>query len=158
MNIREKYTLLFEKATSPRSVDLGQPFTFQFDRHCKQCRAGLGLPLPQMRREYKLILKRGYCSEHCSDLGRNKSKTVVSASSSQHGRKQDMHIIEQAALCALIVHRSEKKLTHMQKLVLAAERSCRMLSAKLRFLEVHSGEKFYPNKYYRLVDSVQKLL
>lgn len=155
MDLRDKYEKLFLKASSPKSANFSQSTVYSFDKHCKHCRQGLKKPKFHDRRIKKKLYKSGYCSEECKAKG-VAQEISVGASHNNTFTSKSHEIVEEMAFTALEIQKQEAKLMPIQKLVLHADRSFKLLSEKLRWLEVTTGEKFYSAKFYRILERAEK--
>ncbi|MBI4208903.1 MAG: hypothetical protein HY538_04275 [Deltaproteobacteria bacterium] len=66
------------------------------------------------------------------------------------------HWIEEAALLGAILHREAEKMTGLEKLLWLADIQFQRLSEKLKFLELETGTRWYPKKFYRARDQSKK--
>ena len=68
------------------------------------------------------------------------------------------HWIEEAALLGAILFREVEKRTGLEKLLWLADLQFNRLSEKLKFLELQTGVRWYPKKFYRAVSQLRKPL
>lgn len=155
MDIRDKLERLYLKAAYPKSVDFYRPTMYRFDKFCKCCHAGLKKAEFHDRREKKALYGKGFCSKECQIIG-PQSFDQVCHSSPDHNRSKGQHYVEEFAFLSAQIARMETKLKPVQNLLLFAERTFSLMSEKLRFMEMQTGEKWYPNKLYRTLERIER--
>lgn len=157
MTLRERYELLLSKTASPKSVDFGRPAIYRFDKFCKRCNTGMHKPRREDRRILKALFRKGFCSSICFEKGALNKTTPSPIGNQQtdHSVRTKNHIVEELAFVSLDIEKQESKLSPLVNMALFAERTFRLLSEKLRWMEVQTGQYFYPNKFYRLLERAE---
>lgn len=150
MNLRQRYEMLYSKAASPKSVDFGRPAIFRFEKYCKHCNSGLGKPKREDRRTAKALFRKGFCSSHCFAKGAVcSSQALVSG---DHSVRSKNHVVEEFAFISKEIERQESSNAPIVNMALYADRTFRLLSEKMRWMEIQTGQAYYPNKFYRLLE------
>ena len=154
MSLESKYQRLFDKASSPKTLDIGRSTIYAFDRYCKHCGQGLIQPKRFDRRTLKALFKKSFCSDKCKKLGKREESTFpISANGSPPGVKKE-HIVEEMAFIAIELQKRDKVSHPVLKLIQRARQNYRLLSEQLAFLEAWTGEKWYESKFYYWVSKI----
>ncbi len=66
------------------------------------------------------------------------------------------HWIEEAALLGAILHREVERMTGLENLLGLADLQFYRLSEKLKFLELETGTRWNPKKFYRIWNKLMK--
>lgn len=161
LSLLEKYHMFFSQCTSPRSSDFTRTTIYHFDRWCRCCGAGMVQPARHEQRAKKMLWSGGVCSALCFN---NESKKVkignlwkenagaessfsrtVSDSQSFKFNSDKMDAMIELSIC---VDAEESRTAPFQKLVKYADMKFKMLSEKLSFMEVETGENWSSSKFY----------
>ena len=146
---KTRYERLFEKASSPKSVDCGRGTIYVFPKHCKACGQGMKALPSHARREDKKMFKRGFCSPDCKAAGSNPAFLATRVVTDHVISKTIVETMEEMAFAALEVQREgESTQNWLKNLVSFADRKFSLLSEKLSFLESKTGGKWYETKFY----------
>ena len=150
MDAKTRYERLFEKASSPRSVDCGRGTIYLFPKHCKSCGQGMKRPASHERRLIKFLFKKSFCSSDCMAAGPNPNlQFKPSVSSDTSTSMSVVETMEEMAFAALEVKRSEEsKQTWFGNLARIADKTFTLLSEKLSFLERKTNQRWYESKFY----------
>lgn len=155
MNLRERLERLYSKAAFPKSVDFYRPAMYRFDKYCKCCHSGMKKPAQHERRELKSLFRKGYCSKQCQIVGPVPLKQGANLCG-DHAKARSENVIEEYAFLSVELSKRESNLKPIQNLLMYAERTFTLMSEKLRFMEVQTGEKWYPNKLYRTLEKIEE--
>lgn len=156
-NLIRRYERLREKASSPKSVNHGRAAIYTFEKYCRRCRAGMKKPKPFDRVWIRWLYRRGYCSDECEDM-RNR----VGASSGVKGstkivRQPKVYDVERMAFEGLKIEKLMARLNDEQKLVFQADNKFRLLSEKLRFLEIATKRAWSHSTFYYKLNRILSL-
>lgn len=150
-SLRDKYAELVSRATSS-SIDYGRLTIYSFPKHCKHCGEGLAQGKVRIK---KSLWRKSYCSEECQELGPSKQrKYSLTAKSGGHPTSSRELAMEELAFIGLQIEREESKLPPMIRLVVRADKAFNLLSEKLSFLEIESGEEWTPSKFYYWLNKI----
>jgi hypothetical protein len=148
MDLETKYQMLFERAASPKSLDVGRATIFSFEKYCKHCGKGMQRPARFDRRLVKALWSKSFCRDECKDLGKRdeiESSMTVKGGAPSH---KNEHTVEEMAFIALELKKRDNVAHPVVKLILKAKASYRLLSEQLGFLERYTGEKWNAGKFY----------
>jgi hypothetical protein len=151
MGLLEKYKLLHEAATSPRSADCGARSVYRFKKHCKNPRCGAGLTQPKRNasRISRSLFRRSFCSEDCLE-GRTRHKSLFprSLKAGHSNAALRTYPAEKSSFAALQLIRSMRGMTRLQKMVVVAETSFNLSSEKLSYMEHRTGQKWSASRFF----------
>lgn len=149
--IKEKYEYLYLKAISPKSVDCARGTIYRYEKNCKACNAGIAKPERHDKRDKKYLFKKGFCSLRCLKIGANQKSTFEKLSTSESFAPSKQFIVEDLAFASLELQRQNNRMSEIQRMVSIADRTFNLISEKLAWLEKHTGEMWYPVKFYRIL-------
>lgn len=158
MDQRIKYQLLYEQVTSPQSVEHGRETIYYFEKYCRHCGEGLIEPGCNVKKIKVLLWNRGYCSPKCRELGPRKNvQGNCRAGLGERLSFQPARVspVEEMAFIALRIKREDETESKMQHLIRTALNSFRLISEKLRFLEIETGDRWYKSKWYYWLDRLK---
>ena len=147
--------MLFNRAISPQSIDLIRFTACNYEKYCKRCGEGLDQPSKTGPRVLRSLYRLGFCCDECVEAGPIKKSSGSVRIALDSVRKPNIHIFEKVAFAALELRRIEETLSHMEKLVIWAEKNFRLMSEKLGWLELNTGDIWYPNKFYRILEKLK---
>lgn len=152
LDLKERHRRLVEKASSPRSIDVGRGAIFVFAKHCKCCGAGMIEPGPYEKKAYLKLYRRGFCSDRCFRIGPRPRGTQKT----KHHKvfRNTIHIMELAAWIGARLRRAD--LDHAEKLAYFANHQFNLLSEKLSWMEKQTGKRFFANTFYRILHRIKK--
>jgi len=162
LSLYEKYQMLVNQCTSPKSSDCIRSTIYRFDKWCKCCNAGMAKPVSHEKKSIKSLFRKGFCSERCSKSNVKKINIGSICSGKHEGfvssfsrtSHDDQHIkpdptkIEDMVSLSIAVDRMDKKMPPFAKLIRQAEFEFNLLSEKLSFLEMSTGDTWGSSKYY----------
>lgn len=148
MSLQVKYQRLSERATSAKSIDYGRATIYVFDKHCRHCGKGLIKPRSNDRRTIRALWKQSYCAKICEDQGKRIfSDHSVTVKSGTPSHKQEF-TVEELAFLGLELKRQDDARQPLLRLIHRAENLFSLLSEKLRFLEIQTGESWEASRFY----------
>lgn len=150
-NIQHKYEKLALKATSS-AFDYERGTIYSFLKYCKACGEGLNKPPPYARKTDRSLWKKSFCCEECKENGKRVGQQIKLKGTYFNFKKD--YPVEEMAFLAIDIERAEKQLPPTLQIVLKADRLFNLLSEKLRFLEIETGETWYESKWYYWINQI----
>lgn len=143
--LRYKYERLSEKINAS-AIDYERGTAFVFPKYCKACGEGLVKPHQWDPRLQKGLFKRSFCSQECKDEGPRKGP-IMKVNPSHTVYRKD-YPVEEMAFIGMQIEKLEQKEAPIVKLIKKACTEFKLISEKLRFLELETGERWYPSRFY----------
>ena len=150
MDAQKRFEMLFEIASSTRSIDVGRSTIYTFPKYCRSCNAGMTQPKQHERREIKKLFMHSFCSVACQVSGpiANLSTFPAKAKETHEPSKNSVKVMEEMAF-ASIEAECEKRSPHgIMRMVAFCEKSFRYVAEKLKYMSDMTGERWYSSKYY----------
>lgn len=148
LSLWERYLMLFNIASSPRSSNFTKSTIYYFEKWCKCCGKGMSQPARHETRNNRALYKRGFCSIHCSEKG-VRERTVFSRATTHGGFKsKNGRDIDDMVMISKSLDEQESKLPPFIRTIKEVDATYNMLSEKLSAMELFTGEKWHQSKFY----------
>lgn len=157
-NLIRRYERLREKASSPKSVNHGRAAIYSFEKYCKCCKGGMKKPKPFDRVWVRWLFRRGYCSDECADSGGKRGASTGVKGSTKIIRQPKTYDVERMAFDAVHIEKMLRRLTDEQRMIFHADNKYRLLSEKLRFLEINTKRAWSASTFYYKLNRILSLL
>lgn len=144
-NLKFKYEKLAAKVMSS-SFDYERGTIYVFQKYCKHCGSGLIKPHSWDPKEDKKLWKKSFCSDECQEIGPRFFQAISVKPSETYHRRD--YPIEEMAFIALEIQKEEKNEIPLIALVRKTNEAFKLLSEKMRFMEIETQEKWYPSKWF----------
>jgi len=149
VQLKRRYELLFERVSSPKSLDVGRSTIYSFERYCKNCNKGLIRPERHHKKEARGLFSKSYCSIKCKQKGKRKESTFPLKIKEEYATsKVSIENIEEMAFCSLLSTSYDNQKNQISRFVRIANKQFQLLSEKLSYLERKTGQRWYCSKFY----------
>lgn len=147
LSLKSRYLRLAEKAQG-KALDHSKGMIFTFLKYCRCCGKGLVKPNPWDRRTARRLFRLSFCTDPCLEHGERPQATFPAKVKPEKSSYRNEYALEEMAFVALEMKRELEAMSPMKQLVHRARESFRLLSEQLSFLEMETGENWYPAKLY----------